>query len=111
MKKIFLLIKLKNLMRKNLLPVLPILSSKKIVLKYLTWNHLFSEKKTNDYLKKINFVIMAGGKGTRLTFTKVLPKPLLPINDKPVIQHIIEKFLNYGAKNFFISVNYKKVFF
>ncbi len=100
----------KNLMRKNLLPVLPILSSEKIVIKYLTWNHLFSEKKTNDYLKKINFVIMAGGKGTRLApFTKVLPKPLLPINDKPVIQHIIEKFLNYGAKNFFISVNYKSL--
>lgn len=100
----------KNLIRKNLLPVLPILSSKKILIKYLTWNQLFGEKKTNNSLKNLNFVIMAGGKGTRLEpFTKVLPKPLLPINDKPVIQHIIEKFLNYGAKNFFISVNYKSL--
>ena len=45
---------------------------------------------------------MAGGKGSRLEpYTKVLPKPLLPINDKPVIiQHIIERFLNFGAKKF-----------
>ena len=40
-------------------------------------------------------------------YTKVLPKPLLPVNDKPVIQHIVERFLNFGAKNFYISVNYK----
>ena len=53
---------------------------------------------------------MAGGKGTRLApFTKVLPKPLLPIDDKPIIQHIIERFLNFGEKNFFISVNYKSL--
>ena len=38
---------------------------------------------------------MAGGKGTRLyPFTSVLPKPLIPINGKPIIQLIIEK-LNY----------------
>ena len=37
---------------------------------------------------------MAGGKGTRLEpFTNVLPKPLVPINEKPVIEHIIEKFV------------------
>ena len=47
---------------------------------------------------------MAGGKGTRLApFTKVLPKPLLPIDDKPIIQHIIERFLNFGGKIFLFS--------
>ena len=36
---------------------------------------------------------MAGGKGSRLKpFTEILPKPLIPIGDKPVIDHIIEKF-------------------
>ncbi len=100
----------KSLMRKSLLPIIPVLNSKKLVINYLTWNNIFGDEKQNNSLKNLNFVIMAGGKGTRLApFTKVLPKPLLPINDKPVIQHIIERFLNYGAKQFFISVNYKSL--
>ena len=44
---------------------------------------------------------MAGGKGTRLEpFTKVLPKPLIPIDDKNVIERIIEKFRNFGLGTF-----------
>ena len=53
-------------------------------------------------------VIMSGGKGTRMEpFTKVLPKPLVPINDKPVIEHIIERFTRVGCKVFHLTVNYK----
>ena len=53
---------------------------------------------------------MAGGQGARLTpFTKVLPKPLLPIDEKPVIEHIIGKFKSFGGNNFNISVNYKSL--
>lgn len=100
----------KNLMRKNQLSILPVLNKKNLVTNYLVWNEIFGEKKQSDFLKNINFIIMAGGKGTRLApFTKVLPKPLLPIDDKPIIQHIIERFLNFGGKNFFISVNYKSL--
>ena len=51
---------------------------------------------------------MAGGKGTRLEpFTKVLPKPLIPIHEKPVIEHILEHFTNVGVKQFILTVNYK----
>ena len=51
---------------------------------------------------------MAGGKGTRLEpFTNVLPKPLVPINEKPVIEHIIERFIKNRFDNFFITLNYK----
>ena len=51
---------------------------------------------------------MAGGKGTRLEpFTNVLPKPLIPINEKTVIEHIIEKFLKNNISNFIITLNYK----
>ena len=64
----------------------------------------------NKKYKKLNasIVIMAGGKGKRLLpYTSVLPKPLLPIKDKPAIKHIIDKFNEYGQNKFFITVNYK----
>ena len=100
----------KNLMRKKILPILPVLNNKNVVINFLSWEKVFGEKKNNEYLKKINFVIMAGGKGSRLApYTKVLPKPLLPIKDKPVIEHIINKFRNYGGYNFNISINYKSL--
>ena len=51
---------------------------------------------------------MAGGKGKRLLpFTSVLPKPLLPIKEKPAIKHIIDKFQKYGQNEFHITANYK----
>jgi NDP-sugar pyrophosphorylase family protein len=51
---------------------------------------------------------MAGGKGTRLEpFTKVLPKPLVPIHEKPIIENIIEIFTKLGCTNFHITVKYK----
>ena len=53
-------------------------------------------------------VIMAGGAGARLDpFTRVLPKPLIPVGDKPVIEVIIEKFAEYTDGNFYISINHK----
>lgn len=55
-------------------------------------------------------VIMAGGKGTRLyPYTKVLPKPLIPIGDMTIIERIIDSFKKYGCNDFFITVNYKKI--
>ena len=51
---------------------------------------------------------MAGGKGTRLQpFTEVLPKPLIPINGKTIIEHIIDSFLKVGLDNFFLTINFK----
>lgn len=57
----------------------------------------------------IPVVINAGGKGTRLDlFTKVLPKPLIPVGEYPIIEHIMHRFEEYGCKDFNIIVNYKK---
>ncbi len=53
--------------------------------------------------------IMAGGLGTRLQpLTNQVPKPLLPVDKKPMIQHIIERLRQFGINEFFISVNYKR---
>ena len=52
---------------------------------------------------------MAGGKGKRLLpLTKNCPKPMLPLNDKPILEHIIENFRSQGFRNFVISVNHLK---
>lgn len=53
--------------------------------------------------------IMAGGKGTRLDpYTRVLPKPLIPVGDYPIIEHIMRQFEAYGCLAFHVIVNYKK---
>jgi dTDP-glucose pyrophosphorylase len=53
-------------------------------------------------------VIMAGGFGTRLKpLTNVLPKPLIPIGEKTIIEEIFDRFALHGCKDFFVSVNYK----
>ena len=52
-------------------------------------------------------VIMAGGKGTRLDpFTRILPKPLIPIDNKAVIEIIMDEYAKYGMKKFYISINH-----
>ena len=70
--------------------------------------------KTEEYPKEnigIPVVMMAGGKGTRLKpYTEVLPKPLIPIGDKTITEHIIDRFSEYGCGHFNIIVNYKKNF-
>lgn len=54
-------------------------------------------------------MIMAGGLGTRLRpLTHSIPKPLLPVGEKPIIQFIIEQMKDHGIETIFISVNYKK---
>ena len=52
--------------------------------------------------------LMAGGFGTRLhPLTKNTPKPLLKVGVKPILETIIEQFINYGFHNFYISTHFK----
>jgi dTDP-glucose pyrophosphorylase len=73
------------------------------------WEDLFGEALAEPLFKfSLPVVIMAGGRGTRLKpLTNVLPKPLIPIDDKSLIESILESFHKHGCSNFFISVNYK----
>ena len=64
--------------------------------------------KTHYSLKNTSVLIMAGGKGTRLDpFTRILPKPLIPYGDKPIIRVIMDYFYKSDIENFYISVNNK----
>lgn len=55
----------------------------------------------------IDVVIMAGGEGKRLRpLTENLPKPLLKVGDKPILEHNIDRLKSFGINNIFISINY-----
>lgn len=52
-------------------------------------------------------VLMAGGLGTRLgALTRQCPKPMLKVGSKPILEIILENFIEHGFKNFYISVNF-----
>ena len=53
-------------------------------------------------------VILAGGFGTRLSeYTNLIPKPMVKINNKPIIYYIMKHFSNYGFDEFYIALGYK----
>ena len=53
-------------------------------------------------------VILAGGFGTRLSeYTDTIPKPMVPIGGKPIIEHIMSIYAGYGHKEFYIALGYK----
>lgn len=60
---------------------------------------------------QIPVVIMAGGKGSRLfPYTQILPKPLIPIGNLTITEHIINNFKQFGCQEYHMIVNYKKEF-
>ena len=97
--------------QKTKTPLIPVLDNKKIV-KIFYIDEVLNDKKinfSNGILKNLEVAIMAGGRGQRLNpFSELLPKPLIPINGKPVIDHLIEKFLDIGVKKIYVTINYKK---
>jgi len=53
-------------------------------------------------------VILAVGKGTRISeYTKILPKPMIKIGTKPILEHIINYYIKFGFKDFIIASGYK----
>lgn len=100
----------RQFMLENSITAVPIVDNSKRVLDIIYINDVDdSIFLHNSALKNTSVVIMAGGKGTRLyPYTKILPKPLIPIGDVPILERIINRFTDAGAKEFYISVNYKK---
>lgn len=95
-----------SMMREFAIDAIPIVSEKKELLSIV-----FSRKEQVDARKDLNLpvVIMAGGLGTRLyPYTKVLPKPLIPIGEIPIAEHIMNRFHRYGVSRFHLIVNHKK---
>jgi CBS domain-containing protein len=98
--------KSKEYMKKHSIEALPIVDDNMNILTVILWND--EEVKTKRKLK-VPVVIMAGGLGTRLyPYTKILPKPLIPIGEMPIVEHIINRFNRSGSDQFFLVVNHKK---
>lgn len=88
---------------------MPVVDTKYNLVEVYFWNEMFTQSES-DHREKIDLpvVIMAGGKGTRLKpITNVIPKPLIPIGDKTILEIIMDQFESIGCKKFYMSVNYK----
>lgn len=98
--------KAKKYMARHSIEALPIVDQNLRIISILFWdNEEISSRKKMD----VPIVIMAGGLGTRLyPYTKILPKPLIPIGEIPIAEHIINRFNKAGSKDFFLIVNHKK---
>ncbi|WP_312504884.1 nucleotidyltransferase family protein [Lysinibacillus sp.] len=95
--------KYKQLMHSKQLKQLPIVDGANRIV-----NILFMDKFDHS-TNKNTVVLMLGGLGTRLRpLTNDIPKPMLKVGNKPILETIIEGFKQYGYTNFIFSVNYKK---
>ena len=94
---------IKKLMKKMDISHIPLVQKKKIISVYS------KDEKNNIAEKKNVFLIMAGGFGKRLLpLTKKTPKPMIKINEKPIIENIILNAKKFGFVNIYISVHYLK---
>lgn len=99
----------RQVMRQWTIRALPVVDEKMRVV-----DVLFDEEKQrigadSRTLSDVPVVMMAGGKGTRLyPYTKILPKPLIPIGDIPIAERIIQQFCTFGCREYHIIVNFKK---
>jgi dTDP-glucose pyrophosphorylase/CBS domain-containing protein len=88
----------------------PVVNPSREIVRLMFWKEVFQDEVLNKSKRSLDLpvVIMAGGLGTRLApFTNVLPKPLIPVGDRTVIEIIIDQFLSYGLNQFHLSINYK----
>ncbi|MBH1942475.1 NTP transferase domain-containing protein [Mobilitalea sibirica] len=98
--------KAKEYMRKNFIEAVPVLNNDKDIVSVILLNDGTIKKK-----KTLNLpvIIMAGGLGTRLyPYTKILPKPLIPIGEIPIVEHIMNRFHENCSNEFYLVINHKK---
>lgn len=100
--------RIKQILAKNRIGLIPILHKSRKIVDFITWEKVFGNNIRSENQKvDAPVVIMAGGKGTRLEpFTKVLPKLLIPVGDKTVIDHIIDNFRTYGIREFYLTIHH-----
>ena len=101
---------IKQIMLKNRLQSVPVVDTMNHVVDIIFWDTVFDTEYQFEMKERLSIpvVIMAGGAGTRLDpFTRILPKSLIPIGDRSIVEVIIDKFFEYGIDKYYISVHHK----
>lgn len=90
--------------------VVPVVDGDGVIVGYETWEALLGHevREPKRGALDVPVVVMAGGKGTRMApFTNVLPKPLIPIGEKTILEVIVDGFLSFSVKDFYFTINYR----
>lgn len=99
---------IKQKMIEQRIECMPVLDENGNLTDIILWEDLFPAQSFKHADIDLPVVIMAGGKGTRLKpLTNIYPKPLIPIGEKTIVESIMDKFVSYGCRKFYLSVNYK----
>lgn len=100
---------IKQSMLKGRSEFMPVVSSDGTLLRVIFWEDMFGSESSIQKAKLgLPVVIMAGGIGSRLRpLTNVLPKALIPIGEKSIIEQIMDSFLEYDCKEYYLSINHK----
>ena len=84
----------------NNIKLLPVLSEKRKIIRLIDLKYNYAQLPADA-------VIMAGGRGKRLSpLTDNIPKPMLPLDGKPIIEYTIDRLISYGVRNIYISLGY-----
>lgn len=89
---------------------MPVLTHDRKISRVVFWDEVFQTLDNRVKKEPLNLpvVVMAGGMGTRLKpLTNILPKPLLPIGEKTILENIMDHFVAAGCNEFYLSLNYK----
>lgn len=102
---------IKAWMLHNRAEIMPIISTEGLLSDVVFWEDIVKTHEIEQVVSKnlqLPVVIMAGGKGVRLKpLTNVIPKPMIPIGNKTIIEEIMDRFERVGCHKFYLSVNYK----
>jgi NDP-sugar pyrophosphorylase family protein len=98
----------RDVIAENQIDILPVVDETGRVVSVVRWMDFFGVPRRKHGTITAPVVIMAGGVGSRLApFTDVLPKPLVPVGGKPIVERIMERFADSGCREFYLSVGYK----
>lgn len=100
---------IKALMLQYRMEFLPQVDRNQHLIKVFFWEDFFKGIQNVPVNRfSLPVVIMAGGLGSRMKpLTNVFPKPLIPINEKTMLEEIFDRFASYGCNDYYVSVNYK----